>query len=144
MRASTVIALALLASSVGACTQSAPSAQVQARACTPPRAHWQRQHNFEGLMPLIIRVSLDRGGTVYWEGRVSSLHQVYGYFDVARTMSPQPLIFLDTEMGAPCAALESLRDEMDRRLQCNPHGMCAEGIWAVWRATPTPPGTPPS
>ena len=91
--------------------------QVTSRACTPPTAHWMRQGNFEGLMPPINRLSLDRNGVIHWNGRQTSLPQLSEYLGIVHGMNPEPIVFLDTEMGAPCALLEAIRDEMDRRLE---------------------------
>jgi hypothetical protein len=130
----------LLGPLLAGCSQ----AQVVERACTPPRAYWEPQHNFDGLMPPINRVSLDRNNIVYWNGRAVSLRRLSRYLGIVHGMNPEPLTFLDSEMGAPCATMEAIRDEMDRRLECRNSGRCAEGIMAVWEETPTPPGTPPS
>lgn len=59
-------------------------------------------------------------------------------------MNPLPIVFLETETGTPCALIEAIRDELDRRLRCRDEGRCAEGIWRVWQDMPLPPGTPPS
>lgn len=144
MRASFFLAFVLIACGAASCRQAAPNAEVVARACTPPRAHWMPQGNFDGLMPPILRLSMDRNGAIHWNGRVTSLSQLSGYLATIHTMRPEPIVFLETEMGAPCAAVEAVRDEMERRMHCSDHGTCAEGIWTVWQATPTPPGTPPS
>jgi hypothetical protein len=103
-----------------------------------------RPGNFEGLTPPINRLSLDRNGVIHWNGRQTNLRQLSEYLRIVHGMNPEPIVFLDTEMGAPCALLETIRDEMDRRLECGPNRTCAEGIWAVWEAMPTQPGTPPS
>ncbi len=67
------------------------------------------------------------------------------YLAIVDGMSPEPVTLLETEMGAPCALVERVRDEMERRLHCSGfRGLCAEGIWKVWQETPLPPGTPPS
>ena len=91
-----------------------------------------------------MRLSLDQHGVIHWEGHVRSFAQLSHYLGIVATMTPTPHVFLETEMGAPCAVLERVRDEMDRRLQCRTEHSCAEGIWTVWEATPIPPGTPVS
>lgn len=93
---------------------------------------------------VVNRLSVDRNGAIYWNGRPSSLVRVSEYLTIVAGMNPQPFTFLETEMGTPCGLVETVRDEMERRLQCQDGGPCAEGIWLVWRHTPVPPGTPPS
>jgi len=81
---------------------------------------------------------------IYWNGQATTFPRLSHYLDIVATMNPRPHTFLETEMGAPCALLDRIRDEMDRRLQCRSEGFCAEGIWTVWEHTPLPLGTPPS
>lgn len=117
----------------------------EAKACTPPRSHWMRPVPLDaGLSPPINRISLDSQGMIYWNGQATTFPRLSHYLDIVAAMNPRPHTFLETEMGAPCALLDRIRDEMDRRLQCRTQGSCAEGIWTVWEHTPLPPGTPPS
>jgi hypothetical protein len=115
------------------------------RACTPPRAHWLPQASLgAGLDPGRNHISVDRNGAIYLNGKPRSLAVVSEYLSLVATMRPRPYTFLETEMGAPCALVERVRDEMERRLNCRDGGECAEGIWTVWKETPAPAGTPPS
>jgi len=135
-----------LAFALGACgTASRNDSEPSGRACTPPRSYWLRQFPLDaGLAPPINHLSLDRNGAIYWNGQPSSLSAVSRNLAIVATLNPEPTTFLETEMGTPCALVERVRDEMDRRLECRNHGPCAEGIWKVWQETPIPPGTPPS
>lgn len=92
-----------------------------------------------------IDVSLDRQGAVHWDGKRVSMPQFTDYLEKVHRFEPEPLVFLETEMGAPCATLEAVRDQMETKLECNAsYSVCAEGILTIWRNLPTPPGTPPS
>jgi hypothetical protein len=140
-----LITISFVGLALAACHDAAPGdvAQAAERACTPPRAHWVRQASLDaGLGPPINHLSLDRNGRVYWNGRLTSMDEVSRYLSLVTTLNPEPFTFLETEMGTPCALVERVRDEMDRRLRCGDGGVCAEGIWKVWQETPTPPGTP--
>ena len=111
------------------------------QACQPPRAYWQKPHNFVGLMPMMNDVSLTRDGSTYWNGVRISREQLSRYLKTSHKMNPEPNIFLQTEMGVPCRTLESLRDQIDETLECKKRfSRCAEGIKSVWRNLPTPPG----
>lgn len=114
-------------------------------ACTPPLTHWGKGPiNFNGLLPGLIKVSLDSKGTIYWDGKEISGTKLSDYLGRVQKMEPQPIVFLETQMGAPCETLDQLRSEMDRKLACDEYGPCFEGILSVWREMPMPPGTPPS
>ncbi|MEA3028812.1 MAG: hypothetical protein QOJ53_2317 [Sphingomonadales bacterium] len=143
----TLLALIFVASGVTACGGPAANntAEGVERACTPPRSHWLQQGPLDvGLTAPVNRLSVDRNSAIYWNGQPSSLSRVSQYLSVVATMRPRPFTFLETEMGTPCALIERVRDEMERRLNCRGEGSCAEGIWKVWQETPIPPGTPPS
>jgi len=137
----------ILVGGIAACSGPAANNAIEssAQACTPPRAHWTRQAALDaGLTPPINYLSVDRNGAIYWNGQPSNVAHVSEFLAVVATMNPRPHTFLETEMGAPCALVERVRDEMDRRLNCRAGGQCAEGIWRVWQQTRIPAGTPPS
>jgi hypothetical protein len=58
------------------------------------------------------------------------------------TLNPEPWLFLETEMGTSCAALEAIRDQIENHVECSTGNRCNEGIMTVWDKTPSPPGTP--
>jgi hypothetical protein len=89
-------------------------------------------------------VGLDRHGAIYWNGVRIDEHQLAGYLTQSHGLNPEPAVFLEVEAGVPCAALEAVRDEMDRRLECRRGGNCEEGVRSIWEGIPTSPGTPPS
>ncbi len=130
------MATAVLLSALGGC------AKQELRACKPARSYWVKPHNFLGLLPISTSISIDRIGAIYWNGEKVSRAQFESYLREARKLeNPAPEFFLEAEMGAPCATLDEVRDRMDDVLQCKaPNGHCAEGIRAIWRALPTPPG----
>jgi hypothetical protein len=143
----TLVALLVVVCGVAACG-GAPTDNVAERvdrACTPPRSHWIPRGPLDaGMNAPVNFLSVDRNGAIYWNGRPTSLPQVSEYLALIATMNPLPATFLETETGAPCALVERVRDEMERRLNCRGAGLCAEGIWRVWQETPIPPGTPAS
>ena len=118
----------------------------QRRACSPPLSSWGDPHDFSGLLPPVVRVSLNQAGGAYWNGAKVSSRLLVQRFTAVRTMRPpQPIVFLETEMGAPCERVDAIRAEMERILHCSEErGVCAEGIMTVWEHTPSPPETPPS
>ncbi len=88
-------------------------------------------------------VALTRDGSIYWNGARVSRARLSRYLVISHGLNPEPDIFLETEMGVSCRALEAVRDQMDKSLECKaPYSRCAEGIRSVWRDLPTPPGTP--
>lgn len=142
-----LIAFIAMASGLAACGGTATNNTTAslARACTPPRSHWLPQGPLNvGVSAPTNRISLDRNAAIYWNGQPTTLPRLQEYLSLIATLEPEPVTFLDTEMGTPCALVEGVRDEMDRRLHCGAEGLCAEGVWKVWQATPIPPGTPPS
>jgi hypothetical protein len=118
-------------------------AESAVRACTPPRTYWLPPGPL-GSGLVMNHLSIDHRGAIYWNGQPASLSRVSYYLTIVDGMSPEPLTFLETEMGAPCALVDRVRDEMDRRLHCRASYRCGEGIWKVWQETPLPPGTPPT
>lgn len=114
------------------------------RACTPPKSYWQKPHNFVGLMARMNEVSLGQNGTLYWNGKTVSRALLDQLLRQSHLLDPEPVVFLQTEMGVPCSALDALRKQMDDALECKKSSRCAEGIERVWRELPSPPGTPVS
>lgn len=149
-RAAGTALLMVLAWSTAACRQTGENnvaaevgkAEQTARACSPRRSSWISPGPFTGVV--INHISVDQNGAIYWNGARKSLAEISSYMSVTANMNPQPFTFLQTEMGVPCALVEQVRDEMERRLDCRHNGPCGEGIQQVWEATPLPPGTPPA
>jgi hypothetical protein len=145
-RPGAAVLLGLAVAACGSRNDPAPvNAMQTARACTPPRSYWLQPVQLDGgLSAPTARLSLDQHGVIHWEGHVTTFARLSQNLGIVATMNPRPNVFLETEAGVPCALLEQVRDEMDRRLQCRAEGSCAEGIWIVWEVTPPPPGTPVS
>ena len=121
------------------------TAHPEQRACTPPREHWIQQTSLDsGLSVPEVHLSVDRNARLYWNGYPSDLRQVSTNLSVISHLSTTPVVFLETEMGASCALVDRVRDEMETKLDCRNGGPCAEGIWKVWQETPSPTGVPPS
>lgn len=117
--------------------------KTELRACHPPRSYWQKPHNFDGLAPPMNELSLTRDGLIYWNGVRISSRKLKQYLEVVHGLHPEPIVFLQAEMGGSCSALEAVRDQVDKALECKkPYSKCAEGIKSVWRKLPTPPGSP--
>jgi hypothetical protein len=89
-------------------------------------------------------VGVDRNGSVYWDGNRLSPARFTATLTAVHRMNPAPEVFLEVEAGVPCAALEAVRDEMDRTMDCRGGGGCAEGVRSIWAGVEAPPGTPPS
>ena len=85
-------------------------------------------------------------GSVYWDGVQVTPTVLSQRLSMVRAMRPpQPIVFLETEMGVPCDRVDNIRAEMNRTLHCAEEGgVCDEGIMTVWEKLPAPPGTPPS
>ena len=135
--------LLLFALALPSC-QRRPEAE-QTKACTAPRTYWQQPHFTGGLETLVGQVSLDHRSQVYYAGKPVSLDQLSARLNAAnKVTNPDLIILLDTEMGADCAILDSVRNRIDRAMNCKTSQRCAEGSRTVWNALPVPPGTPPS
>lgn len=129
------LTLLVACAAIAACSSSDP------RACTPPRDYWTKPHNRGGLVPVSNALALTHNGSIYWNGTKVSLKTVDLYLRQSHMMSPEPVVFLEAEMGAPCRVLEDLRDRMDKALECRKAGSrCEEGLRSVWDALPSPPG----
>jgi hypothetical protein len=111
------------------------------RACSPPLSTWRKPGPF---FLVVNKIAVDRTGATYWNGKPISAQTLDKYLSVVPTMNPIPAVFLETEMGAPCASVDAVRKKMEERLGCSHGGPCAEGIMDVWENTPLPPGTPPA
>jgi biopolymer transport protein ExbD len=90
------------------------------------------------------KIALDRAGKLYWNGSEVTPQTLDKYLAVMSAMNPEPWVFLETEMGAPCASLDAIRDQVEKHMHCEQGGRCNEGIMTVWDNTPNPPGTPVS
>ena len=108
------------------------------KACKPPRSLWQKPRNFVGLMPKMNYVSITHHGRLHWNGKPVSSATLTQMLRQSYELSPQPVAFLETEMGAPCEVLDAVRKQMDDALKCNESALCAEGIQIVWSELPTP------
>jgi len=93
---------------------------------------------------MLNKVAVDRAGTLYWNGKAVTSKTLDRNLALGPTMNPEPWIFLETEMGAPCASIEAVRDQIEKHVSCANRHSCNEGIMTVWDNIPSPPGTPPS
>jgi hypothetical protein len=125
-----VVLMGLIAS---ACSVEAP------RACSPPRSAWGQPRSF-GLVALNT-IALDRSGRTYWNGKEVARDVLGRNLAQGAHLEPQPWIFLETEMGAPCDAVEAVRNQVERHVDCSTD-RCNEGIKAVWNNVPAAPGAP--
>ena len=112
------------------------------RACTAPRDYWQKPHNFAGLMPPMNYVAISQDGRLHWNGKPISSEVLTRFLRQSHKLNPEPVVFLETEMGIPCKALDAVRNQMDDALECKASGRCAEGIETVWEELPSRPGQP--
>ena len=96
-------------------------------------------------MPPNFRIGITQDGGIFRDGERVSANDLYKFFDFARDLEPEPIIFLEIEAGAPCTTIERVRREMTERLDCRNHrGACREGVFSVWEGIPDPPGAPVS
>ena len=93
---------------------------------------------------MMNKVALDRAGALYWNGKPVTKEVLDNNLALMHSLDPEPVTFLETEMGVDCASLEAVRDQMERRLGCSNGGRCNEGIVTVLDAAPNPPGAPAS
>ncbi len=128
-----ILFLSLMATS---CSTEVP------KACSPPRPTWGHPRSF-GLV-VLNKIALDRAGRTYWNGEAVSHGALDQRLAQGSTLNPEPWVFLETEMGASCAAVNAIRDQIEKRVDCSTGYRCNEGIMTVWDRTPSPPGTPVS
>lgn len=82
-------------------------------------------------------MAVDRDGKTYLAGRqLSRVQFVTELKNIGALENPEPVVFLETEMGAPCQAVEQVRSLMDEHLDCTNDGHCDEGIRSVWSELP--------
>jgi hypothetical protein len=115
------------------------------RACSPPRDNWQQPANTDVIDYAKVDVAIDRHGKIYSEGDQVTLADLERRLSVIpRDDAPTTRIFLETEMGASCRVVESVRETFDKALNCRQPHRCNEGIQTLWKKLPVAPGTPPS
>ena len=118
-------------------TSGCSTSDETAHACTPPLASWGKPHLHIGPGGLMFRVSLDHDGVLYMSGKRSDLKSFeIEMAKVRRVGPPEPAVILETEMGAPCETLDTVRAIMDRQLACTHGGHCDEGVQAIWDKLP--------
>jgi hypothetical protein len=115
------------------------------RACSPPRDYWQQPVNTNVIDFAKVDIAIDRQGRIYVEGDQVSLSALGERLsDIPRDEAPTTRVFLETEMGANCHVIESVRQTFDKALNCRQPFRCNEGIQTLWKELPVAPGTPPS
>lgn len=95
-------------------------------------------------MVVMNKVALDHAGSLYWNGKPVTKEALDEYLAQMHILDPEPVTFLETEMGVPCASLDAIRDQMERQLKCSKGGRCNEGVVRVWDNIQNAPGTPVS
>ena len=87
---------------------------------------------------VLTKVGLDRTGALYWNGKPVDRQALDKNLSMLPTMNPEPWVFLETEMGAPCASLEALRDQIEKHMQCAKNSWrCNEGVMTLWDNVPS-------
>jgi hypothetical protein len=64
------------------------------------------------------RVRLDRSGAPVWNGAPIDLAQLRQFLDIATTMTPQPLLVVEVDKGAPKQSVQALREAIIRSDIC--------------------------
>ena len=99
------------------------------RACSPAREYWHNPAEAGELEPLRNRVTLRRDGKILWNGFNASNDQIAQLLAASHKLTPEPGVYLEAEMGASCADLDRMRNQMDTALQCRIDGRkCLEGL----------------
>ena len=120
-------------------------AQEAELACSPPRDHWQQPANTDVIDYAKVDIAIDRHGKIYSEGHRVTLGELKRRLSLfPRDEAPTTRVFLETEMGANCRVIESVRETFDKALNCRQPHRCNEGIQTLWKNLPSAPGTPPS
>jgi biopolymer transport protein ExbD len=115
------------------------------QACSPPRQHWQQPVNTNVIDYPKVDLAIDRQGKIYVEGDQVSLSALERRLSaIPRDEAPTTRVFLETEMGANCHVIESVRATFDKSLNCRQPFRCNEGIQTLWKQLPVAPGTPAS
>lgn len=118
------------------CSSKAP------KACSPPRPSWGKPRPISG--EILSRIAIDRAGRTYFNGKQIPRATLDKYLALGTSMNPEPWILLETEMGASCSAVEAVRDQVEKHVDCSTGYRCNEGIMDVWEHMSVPPGTKPS
>ena len=64
------------------------------------------------------RVRLDRSGDPLWNGQAVKLEQVREFLEITTTMTPQPLLIVEVDKGAPGSAVRDLHEVIIRSGIC--------------------------
>jgi biopolymer transport protein ExbD len=117
----------------------------RAEACQSPRGHWQKAVNISGLDFPQMLVAINHESKIFVDGQPTSMDGLRRQLTSFEANAPVVYrVFLETEMGADCDTVESVRDAFDEVLDCKQAFNCNEGIHSLWRRWPVPSGTPPS
>lgn len=120
-RLSRLITTMLAATWCCGCAPGAPTA------CMPPRGGWLPRSNGSGSEPpLRTVIALRRSGALYWNETPVGQSRLNSYLAISHTLNPEPHVLLEVETGAPCAVLTSVRNAMDRNIECRASGHCVE------------------
>lgn len=109
------------------------------RACTPPLSNWNSPHAHLGPPRLHVRIAIDSNGNVYVDSARVSASELAEKMVSLKSLSPSPIVSLETEMGLSCDKLDETRQIIDRYF-CMNDGHCDEGIQSLWEnvSTTTP------
>ena len=94
--------------------------------CPNDRVSWQApadRHKALVVLPNVIRVQLD--GPVLWNDRPVTPQELSTRLLSAGKLEPTPQTVLIADENASCAAVEQVRDEIEKRIGCE-DGRCAE------------------
>ena len=106
--------------------------------CAARPAEFQNWQEYARQLPAPVQppvknvIRVDRSGAIAWNGQeLQSQHGPFpllrDYLGVVSEMEPQPLTFLDFEVGTSCSSIERIRTQMNSNLRCGAEKVCFQG-----------------
>jgi hypothetical protein len=124
----TLVFIGLFASFLSVCTVAQARSAPIAPHCVSPPSYWIADRAALVEHQTFHLITLDRGGSIRWNGRRVSLRGLQGKLRRVGSILP-PLanqVGIEVADGISCANLERIRIMMERSLDCHA-GMCRNG-----------------
>lgn len=101
--------------------------------CRVPRPGWVTPSDPTHRMVEVVQISLDKSGTIRWNGLVIDRPRLSSFLQEGPSMNPMPFYAFQPAPQAPCSTVIEIRREMERVLKCSETGACGEGVgWRRW------------